>query len=89
MSGSCPVRQCLELEPEGGPEDRERWFTEAVAAFAAGQDAAVPVLSPTVRMDADEPMLVLAGSGAPDRSSGPLAMRETRGDCRSGRSPGR
>ena len=49
----------VELEPEGAPEDRERWFAEAVAAFAAGQDAAVPALSPAGRMDADEPMLVL------------------------------
>ena len=49
----------VELEPEGGPEDRERWFEEAVAAFAAKQEAAVPALSPAGRMDADEPMLVL------------------------------
>jgi tetratricopeptide (TPR) repeat protein len=49
----------LELEPDGGPEDRERWFAEAVAAFAADQGAVVPALSHVGRMDADEPMLVL------------------------------
>jgi len=49
----------VELEPEGGPDDRERWFAEAVTAFAAGQDAALPALSTARRVDADEPMLVL------------------------------
>jgi len=49
----------LALEPDGGPEDRERWFAEAVAAFAADQSAAVPAFYHVGRMDADEPMLML------------------------------
>jgi hypothetical protein len=32
----------LDLEPEGGREDQERWFEEAVTAFAAALNVAVP-----------------------------------------------
>ena len=49
----------LELQPEGGREDRERWFAEAVTAFAAERRVAVPVLSSTARPDVSQPILVL------------------------------
>jgi tetratricopeptide (TPR) repeat protein len=52
----------LDLQPEGGPEDRERWFAEAVAAFAASpsvQKVAVPAPSYPGRLDVTQPILVL------------------------------
>ena len=49
----------LDLQAEGGPEDRERWFAEAVAAFAAERKVAVPALSYVGRPDVTQPILVL------------------------------
>ncbi len=50
----------LDLQPEGGPEDRERWFAEAVTAFAAERKVAVPALPPHAgRLDVNQPILVL------------------------------
>ena len=52
----------LDLQPEGGPEDRERWFAEAVTAFAASPAArkvAVPAQSYSGRADVTQPILVL------------------------------
>jgi tetratricopeptide (TPR) repeat protein len=70
----------MELEPEGSREDRERWFAEAVAAFAAGQGAAVPALPAAGRADADEPALVLLAQallavlGAADGAADPRGL---------------
>ena len=49
----------LELQPEGGREDRERWFAEAVTAFAAERGVAVPALPYPARPDISQPILVL------------------------------
>jgi tetratricopeptide (TPR) repeat protein len=77
------------LQPQGGREDFERWFGEAVSAFAATQGTAVPALPASFRageVDAAQPMLVLlaqallavldhAGGGDPrDLSSGQVAQ---------------
>ena len=52
----------LDLRPEGGREDRERWLGEAVTAFAAALKMAPPALPDRFRADpagAAQPMLVL------------------------------
>ena len=52
----------LDLQPEGGSEDRERWFAEAVAAFAASSSlrkVAGPARPYPGRPDVTQPILVL------------------------------
>ncbi len=49
----------LDLQPEGGPEDRERWFTEAMTTFAAERKVAVPALSYVPWPDVSQPILVM------------------------------
>jgi tetratricopeptide (TPR) repeat protein len=56
---SAPV---LDLHPDIGEQDRERWFTEAVTAFAAALDVAVPDLpawADSGPPDPSQPILVL------------------------------
>ena len=52
----------LDLQPEGGPEDRERWFAEAATAFAASppvRKVTVPAPSYQGRPNVTQPILVL------------------------------
>jgi hypothetical protein len=56
---SAPI---LDLQPEGGPDDRVRWFAEAVQAFASALHVVAPDISPWSRsslLDGSQPMLVL------------------------------